>query len=386
MEDILNENLIETPSENEADETADQNAIDQAAESEISEEAETPEITNAAECGEGSFEAEENAEEIEEAEIEEEVSSEEIEDEAEEDETEEADEEDEAEDEEAEEEEEEEEAEADEADEEGEADEESEDNGVIDELSSADDSVATEGPVAEDAAPSDFEKAKAGLSSLIGDVAAMSAEGASGEEAEASENKAEKVKFKLTAPENLQSIFLSVCAKRGRKLIYSPKEVIFDGTYKVLGTDKKNEEGIKVKDIIDAEIKEGVRLGYLDRFDGLKTSEIKEEYENDIVYEFAEQEFKKTGLVLDGARVKVYIYDWDLAACHHVGYLDEEETLDLVPYLQNSENYSFDIYGIITGGKGKRVTKDENGKITVTKEKDGNIGIELDVSILKRKD
>ena len=31
-------------------------------------------------------------------------------------------------------------------------------------------------------------------------------------------------------------------------------------------------------------------------------------------------------------------------------------------------------------------TKDENGKITVTKEKDGNIGIELDVSILKRKD
>ncbi|MBO7369361.1 MAG: hypothetical protein J6U25_03655, partial [Clostridia bacterium] len=271
-------------------------------------------------------------------------------------------------------------------DEDDEADEENEANGVIDELSLADDSVATEGPVAEDAAPSDFEKAKAGLSSLIGDVAAKSAEGASGEEAEASENKAEKVKFKLTAPENLQSIFLSVCAKRGRKLIYSPKEVIFDGTYKVLGTDKKNEEGIKVKDIIDAEIKEGVRLGYLDRFDGLKTSEIKEEYENDIVYEFAEQEFKKTGLVLDGARVKVYIYDWDLAACHHVGYLDEEETKDLVPYLQNSENYSFDIYGIITGGKGKRVTKDENGKITVTKEKDGNIGIELDVSILKRKD
>lgn len=200
------------------------------------------------------------------------------------------------------------------------------------------------------------------------------------------EAKPEKVKFKLTVPDNLQSVLTHICSKRGRKLIYSPKEVVFEGTYKVLGTDKKNEEGIKVKDILDAEIKEGVRLGYLDKFDGLKTSEIKEEYENDIVYEFAEQEFKKTGVTFDGKRVLVYLFDWDLKACHHVGYLDEEESKDLVPYLNDSENYSFDIYGIITGGKAKRVTKDENGKITVTKEKDGDIGLELDVSVLKRKD
>ena len=204
--------------------------------------------------------------------------------------------------------------------------------------------------------------------------------------ASAPEEQAEKPKFKLTAPENLRDIFDRICVKRGRKLIYSPKEVIFEGTYKVLGTDKKNEEGIKVKDILDAEIKEGLRLGYLDKFDGLKTSEIKEEYENDIVYEFAEQEFKKTGVVFDGKRIQVYLYDWDLTACHHIGYLDETESEAFVPYIEDREKYSFDIYGIITGGKGKRVTKDENGKITVTKEKDGEIGVELDVSVLMRKD
>ena len=34
-------------------------------------------------------------------------------------------------------------------------------------------------------------------------------------------------------------------------------------------------------------------------------SEIKEEYENDVVYEYAEQEFKRVGLVLEGEKVKV---------------------------------------------------------------------------------
>ena len=197
---------------------------------------------------------------------------------------------------------------------------------------------------------------------------------------------AEKKKFKLTAPENLSDILGKVCCKRGRKLIFTPKEVIFDGTYTVFGTDKKNEEGLSVKDILDAEIKEGLRLGYLDKFDGLKTSEIKEEYENDVVYEFAEQEFKKTGLVLDGDDIKVYLFDWDLSACHHVGYLDKELSQGLIPFLEKRDDYSFDVCGIITGGKGKRVTKDENGKLVVTKEKNGDVGLEIDVSVLLRKD
>ena len=205
-------------------------------------------------------------------------------------------------------------------------------------------------------------------------------------EAVAVEEKATKEKFKLTRPDNLEDILPRICSKRGRKLIYTPKEVIFDGTYRVLGTDKKNEEGIKVKDILDAEIKEGVRLGYLDKFDGLKTSEIKEEYENDVVYEFAEQEFKKTGLLLDGDEIKVYLFDWDLTSCHHVGYIDKEAAKDVIPYLMDCEKYSFDVDGIIVGGKGKRVTKDENGKLVVTKEKDGDIGLEIDLSVMNRKD
>ena len=200
------------------------------------------------------------------------------------------------------------------------------------------------------------------------------------------EEKPAKSAFKLTPPENLEELYAAMCTKRARKLIFRPAEAIYDKTFKVLGTDKKNEEGIKVKDILDAEIKQGVKLGYIDKFDGLKTSEIKEEYENDIVYEYAEQEFKKVGLIYDGKKIKVYVYDFDGKACHHVGYIDETEAADVIPYLIDKEKYSFALDGIITGGKAKRVTKDENGKITITKEKDGNIGLELDVTIIPRKD
>ena len=201
------------------------------------------------------------------------------------------------------------------------------------------------------------------------------------------EEATKKEVFKLTAPENNDELMAAMCTKRGRKLIYAPKEVIYENTFTVLGTDKKNDEGIKIKDIIDAEIKVGEKLGYLQKYDGLKTSEIKEEYENDVVYEYAEQEFKKAGLIYDGKKIKVYLYDWDGKAVHHVGYIDEKLAADAVKYLADKENYSFALNAIITGGKGKRVIKDEaTGKITIEKIKDGVVGLELDVNVLKRKD
>ena len=206
------------------------------------------------------------------------------------------------------------------------------------------------------------------------------------EVAPATEEKPAKTAFKLTPPENYEELNAAMCTKRARKLIFRPNEAIYDKTFTVLGTDKKNEEGIKVKDILDAEIKQGLKLGYIDKFDGLKTSEIKEEYENDVVYEYAEQEFKKVGVIYDGKKIKVYVYDFDGKACHHVGYIDETEAADVIPYLIDKEKYSFALDGIITGGNAKRVTKDENGKITVTKEKGGAIGLELDVTIIPRKD
>lgn len=206
------------------------------------------------------------------------------------------------------------------------------------------------------------------------------------EEEKQEQKPAEKEGFKLTAPENLEEVLAKICVKRGRKLIYRPNEILFNCTAAVIGTDKNNEEGIKVKNILDEEIKQGVKLGYIDKFDGLKMSEIKEEYENDTVYEYAEQEFKRTGLVLDGDKIKVYIYDWDMKALHHVGYVDPANVEELKPYLENRDNYSFDICGLITGGKYRKVIKDESGKVTVEKGNDGKLGLELDISILNRKD
>ena len=205
-------------------------------------------------------------------------------------------------------------------------------------------------------------------------------------EAVAEEKPAEKEAFKLTAPSNLEEILSGICVKRGRKLIYRPNEILFNETATVLGTDKNNEEGIKVKNILDEEIKQGVKLGYIDKYDGLKMSEIKEEYENDTAYEYAEQEFKRTGLLLDGDKVKVYIYDWDMKALHHIGYIEGEEAEAVKPYLIDREKYSFDICGLITGGKYRKVIKDESGKVTVEKGNDGKLGVELDISVIARKD
>ena len=199
------------------------------------------------------------------------------------------------------------------------------------------------------------------------------------------DKKAEKETFKLVPPPNNQELMDSMCAKRARKLLYRPTETLISATFTVLGTDKKNEIGEKVKDVIDAEIKQGVKVGYLDKFDGLTSSEIKEEYEDDICYEYADQEFKKTGVIYDGKKIKVYIYDWDGKACHHIGYIDTELAKDFIPYFENKEEYSFDVCGIITGGKGKRVVKVGN-TLKIVKEKGVPIGVDVDIAIIKRKD
>ena len=199
------------------------------------------------------------------------------------------------------------------------------------------------------------------------------------------DKKAEKETFKLVPPPNNQELMDSMCAKRARKLLYRPAETLISATFTVLGTDKKNEFGEKVKDVIDAEIKQGVKVGYLDKFDGLTSSEIKEEYEDDICYEYADQEFKKTGVIYDGKKIKVYIYDWDGKACHHIGYIDTELAKDFIPYFENKEEYSFDVCGIITGGKGKRVVKVGN-TLKIVKEKGVPIGVDVDIAIIKRKD
>lgn len=203
---------------------------------------------------------------------------------------------------------------------------------------------------------------------------------------EKTEGKTEE-KTKLDPTENAE-LLSKIATKRARKLIYAPKEAIYEVTgIKIEVDGKKNDKGVKVKDILEAEIKEGLKLGYLDKYDGLKTSEIKEEYENDTVWEIAEQEFKKMGLLLDGDKIKVYVFDWTGTGCHHVGYIPDDKAAELIPYLADMDKYSFDLDGIITGGKSKTVTKDpKTGKITITKGKDGGYGIDLDVTIINRKD
>ena len=193
--------------------------------------------------------------------------------------------------------------------------------------------------------------------------------------------------FKLTAPEYSATVLPKLAMKRGRKLIYTPKEVIYESSCTIDVANKKNDEGIKVKNILEAEIKEGLKLGYLDKYDGLKSSEIKEEYENDTIYEIADQEFKKAALMMEGDKVKVYIFDWTGTGFHHIGYLPQNVCEEMKTYLTQVDNYSFDICGIITGGKYKTITKDEaTGKFNISKGKDSDYGVDIDITVIKRKD
>ena len=235
---------------------------------------------------------------------------------------------------------------------------------------------AAEKAAAEKAAKEAAEKAAAEQAAAEAAAATKTAEAAPQEKG-----------FKLTAPEYSATVLPKLAMKRGRKLIYTPKEVIYESSCTIDVANKKNDEGIKVKNILEAEIKEGLKLGYLDKYDGLKSSEIKEEYENDTIYEIADQEFKKAALMIDGDKVKVYIFDWTGTGFHHVGYLPQNICDEMQTYLTQVDNYSFDICGIITGGKYKTITKDEaTGKFTISKGKDSDYGIDIDITVIKRKD
>ena len=193
--------------------------------------------------------------------------------------------------------------------------------------------------------------------------------------------------FKLTTPAYSAEVLPQLAMKRGRKLIYTPKEVIYESSCTIDVANKKNDEGIKVKNILEAEIKEGLKLGYLDKYDGLKSSEMKEEYENDTIYEIADQEFKKAALRKEGDKVKVYIFDWTGTGFHHIGFLPQNICDEMDKYLTEVDKYSFDICGIITGGKYKTITKDEKtGKFTISKGKDSDYGVDIDITVVKRKD
>ena len=61
------------------------------------------------------------------------------------------------------------------------------------------------------------------------------------------------------------------------------------------------------------------------------------------------------------------------------------EANELVPYLSEKDKYSFDVCGIITGGKAKRVVN-EKGTLKIIKEKGDPIGLDVDIAVIPRKD
>ena len=151
----------------------------------------------------------------------------------------------------------------------------------------------------------------------------------------------------------------------------------------------KSEMKENVQSVFKALVKEGVKLGYLDKYDGLSPAEIKEEYEGELVYEVAEQELRKIALgiseVKGEKKVSVYAFSWDGTDLHHLGYLNEPEKAEkVIPFIENKDDYIFNICGIITGGKYKSVEKDASGKIKIKNCEGLPYGIELDITVYKK--
>ena len=195
-----------------------------------------------------------------------------------------------------------------------------------------------------------------------------------------------KKAFELTPPADLEDIVDYLCARRRKRLRYDINDGLFYAEFAVEGTDGKNYEGIKISRIIDAEIKEGVKKGRIAKYDGLKGKELKEEYAGDRAYEYAGQELCRGGLLLNGETIEVYVFDWDIRAFHHVGYISGEKAEELKPYLEDSEKYTYDVNLSLTGGRYKKIVADENGKLSFEKGDDGAIGLYLDVTVLNRID
>ncbi len=177
-----------------------------------------------------------------------------------------------------------------------------------------------------------------------------------------------------------------LCARRRRRLRYNAEDVLFYGEFVVEGVDGRNYEGVKISDIVKAEIKIGERIGKIAKFDGLKAKELKEEYSGEKAYEYAGQELCRGGLLLNGETIEAYVFDWDIKAFHHVGYISGERAELLKPYLEDSEKYSYDVNLALTGGRYKKITAAEGGGYVIEKGDDGALGLYLDVSVLDRID
>ena len=177
-----------------------------------------------------------------------------------------------------------------------------------------------------------------------------------------------------------------------RKYLAMPDETPeFEDDECTVDIPNRSEMKENVQSVFKSLIKEGVKLGYLERYDGMTVSEIKEEYDaSDYVYEFAEQELRKVALgictVKKETKVGVYAFSWDGTDIHHIGYLAEEEKAEkLIPYIEDKDNYIFNICGVITGGKYKVVEKDAKGeKVKLTNCEALPYGIELLVEIFKK--
>ncbi|MBQ9710613.1 MAG: hypothetical protein IJV67_08335, partial [Clostridia bacterium] len=175
-----------------------------------------------------------------------------------------------------------------------------------------------------------------------------------------------------------------------RRYIAAPSEkaeIDEEYTVEILNKSEMKEN---VQSVFKALIKEGVKLGYLDKYDGLSASEIKEEYEGELVYEVADQELRKMALricqVKKETKIGVYAFSWDGTDVHHLGYLNEPEKAEaLIPYIEDKDNYVFNICGIITGGKFKSVEKDPKTEKIKIKNCEGlPYGVELDIAIYKK--
>ena len=188
----------------------------------------------------------------------------------------------------------------------------------------------------------------------------------------------------------VEEIKLQLAVPPRRRYIPGPKEVAEIDDEFTVDVPAKSEMKENVQAVFKALIKDGIRLGFLDKYDGLSASEIKEEYEGDYIYEVAEQELRKVALkvceVKKETKVGVYAFSWDGGDVHHIGYLNEPEKAEkLLPYLNDKDNYIFNVCGIITGGKFKSVFADEKtGKIKIKNCEGLPYGIELDIAIYKK--
>lgn len=159
-----------------------------------------------------------------------------------------------------------------------------------------------------------------------------------------------------------------------RKNIIQEKKIVYNKEIKIAGTSFHQKELQQI-------VRKGLNEHYITPYNGLNTKELKES--NNKVGQIEFEKLKSINLqpynFKNEIAIKLLVNDY-LDNYIEVGNIPKEEVNNLLPFIEQQENYNFNVDGYFVGGKYKQFDLFEEKMIT----EELNIGIHLKIKISEK--